>query len=192
MISTPPPTIITVKASPLCKAVREIVAPLIFVVRDQDIGLGVSGDMLHGGNKMTVIHLENNIDRLAQLNIQTNQMLDKLVTLDLTDLGEKRDVAVFEQDLRGIAKLQNDALNQLSGTAYTNDLNALMSFGNPMAGQSQLRWHSSVTDAPAISMPFAPSMESRAYHNLQVLGRAIADREATVAPALQPLVDRCK
>ena len=188
--ATPPPTIVTTKSSPLCKAMREIVAPVLVAVGDQDVGLGVSGAMLYGGNQITVMRLENNIDRLAQLNIQTNQLLDKLVTLGLQDGAERREVSAFERHLRGIAKLQNDALNQLSGTAYSNDLSGLEGFSNPMAGESQLRWQAT-NGAPAFSVPTGPSMEEVAARNLRTLRREIGAQESDVVQTLLPLVKRC-
>lgn len=155
---------------------RESIAPAIAAEREEDQGLAVGGRAV--------------ILRLAGDNIFTNQMLDTVVALSINNSDDKRDVHALERRLREVAKLQNDALNQISGTADTQDLVALYASGNPMAGQGGYR-DRAPGSAQLLSVSSTPSMRV-AQHNVDIIRGQIAEKEATVLPMLQPLIARCR
>src|SRR5215469_9767449 len=91
-LATPPPTIITIKSSPLCNAVRNAVAPAIVGLMVQDHAIAqtnvVMRDMarMQGMGGTTWVDFENHqmlraVDIIAQNNIKIHQMLDHLAAL---------------------------------------------------------------------------------------------------------------
>ena len=204
--ATPPPTIITTKSSPLCKAVRDVIAPVMFGLQTQDRGIQHGHALLNDLAKVSLarnmpswvalddMRLMNDVDHIAANNIKIHQLLDQLDALDIHDPLEKAEVRKLQATLRNVADHQADALNEFSGAADTQELIMLASFKSSM-------WKEGLADDKQPKAPTAWSheptlidstLDGQAATGVSYIQYVTGQAELAVAPALEPVINRCK
>ena len=206
--ATPPPTIITTKSSPLCKAVRDVVAPAVFGLQTQDRGIqhghALLNDMallsvLRGNGTMMLdqMRLLNDVDHIAANNIKIHQLLDQLDDIGLRDPQEIADVKRLQRVMRNVADHQANALNAFSGSADTKAMRDLGGFQNPMSfrfvqqrmglpPEPNVATPTSKYDNLITASPFGGVAKDVGYIEF-----ATSQSELNVAPALESVISRC-
>ena len=212
-----PPTIITTKTSPLCTAVREVIAPVVLGLADQDRVIGHGASLMKDVASIVTasddpevqsdiaamqnVRLSNEIDHLAADNIKVHQFLDRLDVLKPTNPEVAAELAPLRVNLLAIDGDQAATLNIIAGRAYTDDFARMVNRRNPL--QAALDPESVKTPSPnqaQISIvdgipqaAFSPALGLPTVTDGALAGtvkRTLAD-EATLLPSLRPIIKRC-
>jgi len=178
------PVIITTKSSPLCQALREKIAPAIarMVYEDQVMARQRPMGRPSPQSKLPVFALALNW-----------VMLDELLNPDTffhsDNPAETARMESLRQRLQKIADDENNALNMLSGTMYTYDLEDLAG-NNPHITFDRPPNTSEAGLAPGgePQVARAPGPLEAEYLRREALTQ---HDELVVAPMLQPLIAQC-
>jgi hypothetical protein len=199
--ATAPPVIITTKSSPLCTAVREIVAPtvagLIFQDRIIDRGRGLMQAMASDGKAFELdnVHLGIDVYHLAANNIKIHQSLDQLDALKIPDARAAADLAQLHAKLQGVADGQAAMLNVMSGIAQSNDLGVIARVGNDVATAISAE-RGAIGNPPSEGASLAPlerPVQPRTVGGLITeYGQQIRASESALLPSLLPVISRCR
>lgn len=197
-LATPPPTIITIKTSTLCQAVKNEVAPAIAGLAVQDRNLRQAGSvvkdmikMQHMGGDTWVdfenMQLWNAVDVLAANNIKIHELLDKLSALKLRNAEEAAQVAELRSKLLAVADKQAAMLNVFSGAAASESLSNLSSDLEDIALANAVP-KSAIQMLVSTSIP-VPEAVVGAEGTVDQAAANNAERYVT--PALVPVVQHC-
>jgi hypothetical protein len=175
-LATPPlpPTIITVKASPLCAALKNQIAPSVEGMMEQDQEIGQSRTLLEdmakmqvmGGTnwfKMDTYRLGLRVEHVAGNWIRLNNVLDALGSVKIPDSVDAARVAALRERLKTVVDSQAVTLNDLSSINETLLLADIMDAGmnsmhgslgkatvKPSADESQIMALAGTTPSPAV------------------------------------------
>jgi hypothetical protein len=172
---SPLPIIITTKSSPICQALREKVAPALSRVVYEDQVMARQRPM----EKNAPIY------PLALNWIELDKLLNPDTFFHSDNPDEVKRMEALRERLQKIADDENNALNILSGAAYTYEYEALMSEGDGMNG----------ANGPGLTKPdsvpeiigYAGALEAEYLRRQAVTQR----EELDVYPELQPIISAC-
>ena len=173
--ASPLPVIITTKSSPICQALREKIAPALSRVVYEDQVMSRQRPMEQNAP----------IYPLALNWIELDKLLNPDTFFHSDDAAENRRMEALRQRLQKIADDENNALNILSGAAYTYEMEALRSQGDGLNGAL----------GPKLTKPDGtPDIVSHADDlEAEYLKRQTKTQvdELTVDPELRPLISMC-
>ncbi|HTX57272.1 MAG TPA: hypothetical protein VMD47_09220 [Candidatus Acidoferrales bacterium] len=179
------PIIITTTSSPLCTALRAKIAPAVTGMVVEDRLMVRQGPFRTSG--ATIAALADNW-------IKINTLLDPRSFFQSGNADDVKQMEALRERLQAVADDENDALNVLSGTSDTEDLEQLELAGaQDTLAANAFGLTSSDGVSGAVSSP-APAVESYAASlQAEFIRRELkkARDEAQIYPALAPLIARC-
>lgn len=172
---SPLPIIITTQSSPICQALREKIAPAIARLVYED----------------TVMARQRPLERMAPIYplalnwVKLDELLNPDTFFHSDNPAESQRMESMRERLQKVADDENNALNILSGAAYTYEFEALLSEGDGMNGA--LGKELSKKDGTPDIVSHSHDLEA------QYLERQAQTQQAelSVYPELQPLIAQC-
>ena len=172
---SPLPVIITTKSSPICQALREKIAPALSRVVYEDQVMSRQRPMEQNAP----------IYPLALNWIELDKLLNPDTFFHSDDPAENRRMEALRQRLQKIADDENNALNILSGAAYTYEMEYVMAEGDGLNGAL----------GPGLTKPdgVPPIIGATGALESEYLRRQTKTQvdELTVDPELRPLISEC-
>lgn len=198
-LSAQPPTIITTRSSPLCTAVRDVIAPALggMIFQDRIIAQGeaLMRDMKTAGDAFTLdnVHLGTDVYHLAANNIAIHHDIDHLREMKLDDPKTDAELGELRVRLQAIADSQAASLNIMSGIAQSNDLADIASVGNEAATAiSGDRGIGAPNEGASLASIASPVQPGRVGGLIAQDDRNTQAAEKALLPALLPVVNRCR
>lgn len=172
--ASPLPIIITTKSSPICQALREKIAPAISRVVYEDQVMARQRPMERNAP----------IYALALNWIKLDELLNPDTFFHSDNPAENQRMESLRERLQKIADDENSALNILSGSAYTYEMEALLDEGDGMNGAlGEASRNPSIPQIEGYSGPLEAEYIKR-QTKTQV-------DELTISSELQPLISQC-
>ncbi len=172
---SPLPIIITTKSSPICQALREKIAPAIARAVYEDRVMARQRPMERNAP----------IYPLALNWIKLDELLNPDTFFHSDNPAENARMESLRQRLQKVADDENNALNILSGAAYTYEFEVLQAEGDGLHGA--LGKELSKKDGTPDIVSHSGDLEDEFLHRESMTQQ----EELSVYPELQPLITQC-